>query len=335
MEQDIEIERFSPPRCAELLRRFEEKEALRSGEKLRFSGVGENDVYNISAPFRIGNAIVIAGRVEAREAWADSHTVFFEEDGGMWVPTNGAPTMRLEDGFATRVGDETIFGGVEIYPNPVASNSSGVGYRTVFYRGRDFPSLAFQKFAVGPNMMKDIRLALLANGRIGVFTRPQGEFSGRGKIGYVELQRLEDLNAQNILSARIIENQFALEEWGGVNELHPSPDGRIGVIGHIAYQDAQGGKHYYAMSFVYDPETHRASPIEIIATRKNFPAGGEKIPELADVVFPGGLVRHGDGTATLYAGLSDVEAGSITLPDPFTENKSVAEVRLQESQTHL
>jgi len=94
---------------------------------------------------------------------------------------------------------------------------------------------------------------------------------GRGKIGYVELQRLEDVNAQNILSARIIENQFVPEEWGGANELQPLQDGRIGVIGHIAYQDAQGGKHYYAMSFVYDPETHRASPIEIISRERISP----------------------------------------------------------------
>ncbi len=319
MEQNIEKEKFSPLRGTELLRRFEGKEALRSGKKLRFSGVSEHDVYNISAPFRIGNVTVIAGRVEAREAWADSHIVFFEEEKGVWVPANGAPTLRLEDGFATHIEDETVFGGVEVYPNPTATDSHGIGYRTVFYRGRAFPSL--QKFDTGPDMMKDIRLAPLANGRIGVCTRPQGGQHERGKIGYIELQRLEDMNAQNILGAKIIENQFAPEEWGGANELHPLQDGRIGVIGHIAYQDAPGGKHYYAMSFVYNPETHSASPIEIIATRKNFPVGDEKTPGLADVIFPGGLVRHGDGTATLYAGLSDAEAGSIMLPDPFTKRE--------------
>lgn len=315
MERGIEKKVFLPSHCTELLRRFEEKEAPPAGEKLRFSGVGENDVYNITAPFRIGGATVIAGRVEARNARADSHVLFFEKENGVWVPANGAPTLWLEDVFATRIGDETIVGGVEVYLNPTTSNPHGVGYRTVFYRGRDFPSL--QQFAVGPDIMKDIRLAPLANGRIGVCTRPQNGRNGRGKIGYVELQRLEDVNAQNILSAKIIENQFTSEEWGGANELHPLPDGRIGIIGHIAYQDAQGDKHYCVMSFVYDPKTHRASPIEIIAIRKNFPAGDAKMPELADIVFPGGLVRHSDGTATLYAGLSDAEAGRITLADPF------------------
>src|SRR3990167_1537500 len=286
MQENIDKKKFSPPRCVELMRKFEKRETLCSGKKLRFLGVNENDVYNISAPFRIGNTTVIAGRVEAREAWADSHIVFFEEEKGVWIPVKDAPTLRLEDGFVTHIGDETIFGGVEVYPNSAEIDSHGVGYRTVFYRGHNLQSL--QKFAVGPDMMKDIRLIPLANGRVGVFTRPQGGHNGRGRIGYVELQGLEDLNAQNILSAKIIENQFDDEEWGGANELHPLPDGKIGVIGHIAYQDAQDGKHYYAMWFVYDPETHSASPVEIIATRENFPAGDEKTPKLSDIVFPGG-----------------------------------------------
>jgi len=320
MEQNVEKENFSYPRCTELLRRFEEKEALPVGEKFRFSGVDKHDVYNISAPFRIGTATVIAGRVERREAWANSHVVFFEEKNGVWIPVSGAPTLKLEDGFVAHIGDEIIFGGVEVYPNPTASESRGVGYRTVFYRGHDFPSL--QKFSQGPDKMKDIRLAHLTSGRIGIFTRPQGGSSGRGEIGYTELSRLEELNAENILGARIIKNQFASKEWGGVNEMHVLEDGIIGALGHIAYKDSHGDKHYFAMSFHYDPKIHRASPIEIIATRKNFPAGGEKMPELSDVVFPGGLIRHGDGTATLYAGLSDAEAGRITLPDPFYEKRA-------------
>ena len=93
----------------------------------------------------------------------------------------------------------------------------------------------------------------------------------------------------------------------------------MGVLGHIASKDAQDAKHYYAMSFVYDPENHRASPLEIIATRRNFPPGETKRPDLEDVVFPGSLMRNDDGTAALYAGLSDVEAGKIIVPDPFAE----------------
>lgn len=304
---------------------LEEKEAPRLGEKLEFSGVGERSVYNISAPFQSGEMTLIAGRVEAPEAWADSHVMFFQENDGIWVPAEGAPAFKLEDGFATRIGEELIFGGVEVYIDPATHhpelNPRSISYRTVFYRGTDVSSLT--KFAVGPDMMKDIRLASLPSGRIAVFTRPQGGQYGRGNIGYVRLESLDDLNAQNILSAKIIENQFSPGEWGGANELHVLDDGTIGVLGHIAHEDAEGGKHYYAMSFVYNPETHSASPVQIIATRRNFPPGKKKMPELEDVVFPGGMIRHGDGTATLYAGLSDIEAGRITRPDPF-KNKGAS-----------
>ena len=323
----IEKERVSPPSCTELLQRFKEKENLPIGEKLRFLGVGGKDVYNITAPFTInfgsGEKTVIAGRVEEREALANSQIMFFEEKEDAWIPVEGAPTFSLEDGFLTHIGDETIFGGVEVYPKPIKENPNEVGYRTVFYRGHDLSSL--EKFAVSPDGMKDIRLVALRNGRIGVFTRPQGGSNGRGKIGYVEIDHLGDLNDPHIIqNAKIIENQFAPEEWGGVNDLHLLEDGKIGVIGHIAYQDEEGAKHYHAMSFVYDPETHSASPIKIIATRNNFLAGDEKRLGLADIVFPSSVLND-DGTWTLYAGLSDVEAGKITCPNPFMEKEGVIE----------
>jgi len=310
-----EKKEFMPLSCVDLLKEFESKEALPIGKKLQFSGVGENDVYNISKPFLIGNETVMAGRVEARTAWADSHVQFFKNENGILAPAVGAPTLQLEDGFSTRIGDETIIGGVDVYPNPSPSDPKRIDYRTVFYRGHDFASL--QKFAVGPENMKDVRLTTLGDNRIAAFTRPQGGTNGNGKIGYVELNSLDDVNAPNLLEAKIIENQFAPEEWGGANELHSLPDGKIGVLGHVARRDEQGIRHYYAMSFIYNPKTHQASPMKIIATRNNFPAGPAKIDELADVIFPGGLERHNDGTATLYAGLSDVEAGRVEIPDPF------------------
>lgn len=323
---NTEENKTSPLRCAELLKEFEEKEALPMGEKLRFSGVGEDDdIYNISKPFQIDGETVIAGRVEARKEWANSRAVFFKEKEGTWFPIEGAPTFRLEDGFATTVGEETVFGGVQVYLNHSEVDSQGVSYRTVFYRGKSLSSL--EQFAIGPDGMKGIRLAALEDGHIGVCTRPQGGSNGRGKIGYIELNNLEGLNAQNLFDAKIIEGQFQPEEWGGANELHPLQDGRIGIVGHIAHEDEQGNKHYYAMSFKYDPKTHSASPIEIIATRKSFPVGNYKTLttngktiKVEDVVYPSSLLRHGDGTATLYAGLSDTEAGVIEVPDPFFEN---------------
>lgn len=313
----IEEESYYPNSCAQLLKKFEKKNPLPNGEKLSFSGVNGSDVYNVSAPFQVGNKTYISGRVEEREALAHSQVKFFEEHNGVWYPSQDTPTLPLEDGFITKIGENLIVGGVEVYPVHTKLDPNGIEYRTVFYDGKDINSL--EKFTTGPNKMKDIRLTSLSNNKIGVFTRPQGGANEGGKIGYVEIESLEHLNSKNILDAEIIENQFAPGEWGGANELHPLADGKIGVLGHIAYRDLKGDRHYYAMSFIYDTETHTSSPVEIIATRKNFPDGDAKIPELADIIFSGGLVRHGDGTATLYAGLSDAEAGSIKIPDPFLD----------------
>jgi len=327
----------SPLRCTELLQRFEEKEALTMGEELRFLGVDGRDVYNITAPFEISFGIghderiitVIAGRVEKRGDKAKSQIVFFEEnEKGEWTPVAGAQPFPLEDGFVTRIKDEIIFGGVSAYPQPTETDPNNVGYKTVFYRGTNLSSLKENQFATGPEKMKDIRLVgPLKNGKIGVFTRPQGDIGGKGKIGYLEIDRLEDLDNPEIMkNAKIIENQFATGEWGGANDLHLLSDGRIEVIGHIAYQDEpdtegkEGAKHYYAMSFIYDPSNHTATPIEIIATIKNFPEGEAKTPQHKDVIFPSSLLRHGDGTGTLYVGLGDARAGKLERPAPLTKN---------------
>ena len=282
---------------------------------LNFRGVDGHDVYNISQPFDIGGKTVIAGRVEKREEWAKSNVVFFEKGKDSWEYVENSPVLPLEDAFATNFGDEVVMGGVEVYTINNEYDSKDIGYRTVFYRGRNLNNL--ERFAHGPEKMKDIRLVPLKDGGIGVLTRPQGGNFGKGMIGSVQIQSLDELNKEKIMEAEIMEGLFKEDEWGGANELHILKDGRIGVLGHIAYQDESHYKHYYAMTFIYNPKTHEATPIRILATREDFPKGEYKMPELKDVVFPGGLVRHNNGYATLYAGLSDAQAGIVTLPDPF------------------
>ena len=304
--------------CTELLEEFNRKESLTLGKKIFFSGVDEKDVYNISKPFLMAGEVALAGRVEARGKIADSQVMFFKLENEIWEPINNAPILKLEDGFTANIGGETIIGGVNAYSNPIKDDAENISYKTDFYRGHDFSSL--HKFATGPEGMKDIRL-IAVNNKLGVFTRPQGGENAGGKIGYIELNGLEELNAKNILKAKVIDNQFAVGEWGGANELHLLANGKIGVLGHIAYRDQNDIRHYYATSFVYNPENNQATPIKIIATRKNFPSGEAKTSELSDVVFPGGLTRHNNGSATLYAGLSDAEAGSVNLPDPFLDIK--------------
>ena len=68
--------------------------------------------------------------------------------------------------------------------------------------------------------MKDLRLAELNDGSIGVLTRPQGEKGGRGKIGFARISSLEELTLDVVEEAPLLEGQFVDEEWGGANEPH-------------------------------------------------------------------------------------------------------------------
>ncbi len=306
---------FCTKSCSELLDSFKKNKGVFKSEILSFNGVDGYDIYNISQPFELSGKVVIAGRVEKREDWSKSNVTFFEKGKNSWNFVQNSPVLPLEDAFAKNFGDEIVMGGVEVYTVENEYDSKDIGYRTVFYKGRCFKSL--ERFACGPDRMKDIRLTRLKNGTIGVYTRPQGGEFGRGVIGSVEIHSLDELTPENIMSAKIIKDLFKEDEWGGANELHLLEDGRIGVIGHISCEDKNHFKHYYAMSFIYDPFTHSTTPMKIIATREDFPKGEAKKPELEDVVFPGGMIRHKDGYATLYAGLSDAQAGCVVLKDPF------------------
>jgi hypothetical protein len=325
---------YFPPRCIALLkeyekRRSEEASGLFVAKLLQFELAGEDvgkDVYNPSSPFRCGGRTYLCGRVESPGICWDSRVVLFEEGEDLvWRPAQGSPSLPLEDGFAVQLDQqETIIGGVKAYLHPTPENPHRIEYHTAFYRGCE--PAALKEFARGPDRMKDIRLLPLADGRVVAFTRPQGLQEGGidcgpGVIACTVLENIADLDPENLAKARIIENQFAPGEWGGANELHLLPDGRIGVVGHIAYRDEEGNRHYYIIVFIYDLETHLATPVEIIARRDDFPAGEAKASDLRDVAFPGGMIRHRDGSATLYAGLSDKQAGCMKLPDPFWQEE--------------
>ncbi|MGZ9583638.1 MTP-1 family protein [Paenibacillus marinisediminis] len=284
----------------------------KDAEKLNFTGVGDKDVYNITAPFLDQGELVIAGRVESRDS-EHSEVFFFVERDGAWVPREGAPTFELQDPFFTRIRGELIVGGVQIYPHPTMENA--LMWRTVFYKGAAIQEL--KPFFTGPDGMKDLRLVELQDGSIGVFTRPQGDKGGRGKIGFTRVERLEDLSIEIINDAPLLEGQFTDEEWGGANEAHLLANGLIGVLGHIACFDTAGDRHYYPGVFAFNPQTGEHSNIQLISIRDKFLPGATKRPDLVDVVFSGGIVRRHDGTATIYCGISDAEAHRMTIQDPF------------------
>lgn len=327
---------IAPNSADALLAHYRGSGGVGMGALVRFSlpadlaGTGELvDVYNPTGPFPVDGATVMGGRVEPRES-ETSTVVFFQESGDVWQPVEGAPRFALQDPFATRIGNEIILGGVE-----VISTAAGTTYRTVFYRGRDLASL--RRFAQGPPGMKDIRLveldettAAAAGGRIGVFTRPQGELArtlgaagDRGSIGFTVIGDLSDLTEQRIREAPLITHDFIASEWGGVNDVTVLEDGTLGVLGHIAKYDGANNRHYYPMAFRFDPVSRARSDFQILAERSELPPGPSKKPDLGDVLFSSRLVRHGDGVATLWMGGGDTVVYSKLIPDPFVRASTI------------
>ena len=288
-----------------------------SAQKLTFVGVGARDVYNPTAPFKAkfrGREIeILAARVEPRSNEAASKTMFFKRVAERWRPIAGAPVLKLQDPFFSRVGNDLVVGGVKAFPK----KDGGLGWRTIFYRGKDLADLKL--FAHGPAGMKDIRLIQLPGGKILVLTRPQGKVGGPGKIAVTMIDDLGSLRPGTINRATVYEDLFAPDEWGGANELHLLKNGLVGVLGHIARFDSEGNHHYYPMAFAVDPATGRRWPMRVLLERSQIPPGASKRPDLKYVLFSGGLVRGKGGTAELYVGAGDAEVYRVTIPDPFAD----------------
>jgi len=293
-----------------LLRNY--RPSVISAKKLTLDVEMDKDVYNITAPFLMFGKDYIAGRVEAREGH-DSKVMFFVKSRDKYIVDKKAPIFNLEDPFITFINKEIIFGGVEV-------NSKKI-YRTIFFRGKNIYHL--KKFKEGPKGMKDIRLILLSDKRIGVFTRPQGKIGGRGRIGFMivnTIKKFSKLLEEDFYSARLIPDLFNKNEWLGVNAVYTMKNKSLGIIGHIAGFSKNLKRNYYAISFNFNYLLNNFSNMKIIATRDELPKGESKIPELRNVLFAGGLIRNKNGTAKLYVGAGDAEAYEILIKDPFIEN---------------
>lgn len=294
-----------------LLKLYRNESALCESQKIIFKGVGNKDVYNITAPFSDGDKRIIAGRVENRSDHF-AEIGFFEQVGDEWHLISDTPKMTLQDPFFTNIGDKLVLGGVEIF------NKEGydrVFWRTVFYKGDSIYNL--ERFAVGPDGMKDIRLIELKNKQIGLFTRPQGEIGGRGKIGFKVIDNLEQLKDLDTYNAPLLDLFFD-DEWGGANEIHLLEGNKIGVLGHIAKFSGNNIRHYYPIVFCIDLDSNYHTSAKIIAERANFEEGPSKRDDLIDVLFSGGIIRNGE-SSELYVGVSDCEAHMIKIKDPFME----------------
>lgn len=280
-------------------------------KKLIFKGISNKDVYNITAPFMDNGKWIIAGRVESRKN-EFSEVMFFEKYNDVWCHIADSPILKMQDPFFTRIDGELIIGGVETFVN--TDDNKIYSWRTIMYKGNDIFHLKL--FFIGPDGMKDLRVAKLGDGKVGVFVRPQGTKGGRGKIGFTKIDTIDDLSVGIINRAPLLKDFFIDTEWGGVNAAYPLDHDHSGILGHIACFDEEKNLHYYSMAFILNTETLEHTNVKIIAERENFLAGESKRPDLNDVIFSGGLELM-DKKAVLYTGVSDVEAQSLEIDNPF------------------
>lgn len=295
----------------DLLYRYRKGSPAENPEKLVFHEVSGYDVYNPTATFSYNGKTVICARVEKRDSEHSEAIFFYEKEANQFYPLEGTKRYTLQDPFITKIGEYYVFGGTEIFPHP--ENENALWWHSRFFYGKDLCEL--KELTTGPKGMKDIRVVELMDGRIGVFSRPQGLIGGRGKIGFTIINRIEELNEEIISAAPLLE-LFDDEEWGGVNEAICLKDGRIGILGHIAKFTSGDVRHYYSMSFILDPKTLELTDVKIIAERADFLPGPAKRLDLIDVLFSGGILLKGD-MAELFVGVSDCEVQKIQINNPF------------------
>lgn len=302
--------------------RFEKEGKIYESALLNFHGVEGSDVYNCSIPFIWNGKEYIYGRVERRNEWAASWVRLFEKTGkDDYTLVPGSMVYQLEDPYIQVIGNELVMGGTHV----MKESDKYTTYFGYFYRGTALNDLRY--FTTGPNRMKDIRLVPLKDGRIGVFSRPNGraieEKYGSGSIiGFTIINDLNELTAAVIENAPAIENLFVRGEWGGCNQCYLLKDGRIGVIGHKCYTaepDADGVAQsvYMNVAFIFDPATREATEPAIIATRRCYPPQEAKKPNLHDCAFTSGIVLRADGKVDLYSGLGDTHEGRVCIDNPF------------------
>lgn len=292
----------------------EENKNIYAVDLLLFNGTKGYDVYNVTKVFPFRGLNMIAGRVEGRDSELSSIELFYESGDGFNPIGNCPPFHEHQDPCITPIKDRLILGGVR---HPVRMEDGSTGYYMQFYAiDSEFHRSPLFR---GPDGMKDIRLIELPGGEIGIFTRPQGKQGGRGRIGFFTASNLNQVTPEAIETAQIWEDQFFPDEWGGVNQALILGNGKIGILGHIANFDTLGNRHYYPISFMYDPVSGKHGPMKILIERSMLPEGPEKRTDLKDVVFPGGIIRKEKGRADLYMGVSDAFSLRAEIDDPFLE----------------
>jgi hypothetical protein len=292
----------------QLLGHFRTQSQPHTPRKWSFEGCAkDDDIYNPSNLFEFEGKTLIAVRVEKRTSEV-SQTVFFQRTSDHhFIRRPDLPTYPLQDPFFQKVHQWTVFGGTEVLFSPKLT------WHTAIYYGKDLYHLDHK--IIAPPGMKDVRLVELKDGRIGVFTRPQGLVGGRGTIGFFIVNHIQELTKERMVNSTLL-HMLTVDAWSGVNDAYLRDDGLINVLAHVAVFSPGDVRHYYPATFIFDPLTLQYTSLKIIAERSNFLPGPAKRTDLMDVLFSAGIYKE-KGNFFLISGISDVEIQSIQIHNPF------------------
>lgn len=274
------------------------------------------EVFNISGLFQVlfdGKTLKVCafrrdipgveGRGDVGIAILENDSLIPVKNGRVFPKEKGDQIKGYEDPKRVQIGNSWIL---------IMTKVKEKGWQMSFQHDGDLNRLdEYREFASGPDGMKDITLVELQDGRILVFTRPEREIeylSTNGhldrvtikQVGWIIINDLAQLTPETIYRAKIIENLFAWGEWGGVNDAILLENGKIGVMGHIAREDKEHNKHYYPITFEFDPESGDFDNLQIIASKDNFPQAkgvakkikGQKESYLEDIVYLNGMEAY-------------------------------------------
>jgi len=252
--------------------------------------------------------IILALRVEDKNSYwlgniYNPHIRFFKYEQGVLNPLIGAPVFEMhEDAFATWFMDKgkirLLFGAVFVEKTDKANPQ----VTTRFYTADNIFELSPSSKPIAIiHDMKDIRLVQdPENQKFLVLTRPtKGEEFNEGRIGLITIDKLSDLNDENVNRARILPIKgIKTEDKIGSNEVHylsENGNPKLLVYGHIAKSDGPDWEkdclHYRAMRFIFDPydsQNKEIIPEIILSTKMVQGHGAGKYPRTTDVVFTGG-----------------------------------------------
>ena len=310
----------------------QENRSMSNPEQMVFTGV-EGDVYNPSAPFDYQGESYIMARYEKRENEFSTKSGFFQKqvtDGvtswqyGPDVSNLGLLTEGkiTQDPSITFIDGKPVITVVDVKLNDPRNPKLGCTYKSDFYTGDDLASLYL--FAVGPPRMKGIRPLQLADGRVGVFTRPQSdrpETGGAGKIGFTIFNTPQDIMMQALAEAPLIPDLFSNDEWGGVNYPQLLPNGPVGVLGHIASFDRHNPvpdyRRYAPLYFEFDPHSREVMNPKLLGTRHGLPPEyPSKREDLYEVLYPSFYSLVG-GKMLVGVGVSDTIVATYETENPL------------------